>query len=166
MNGIDVSSACHDEVMAILNRSAQPVQVEILTKDEETTDGKSSLKSDQAKDDPKSSSHSPNTANSNSTAGKPTKADKQVQTDSKWLDDLVYQHCLKCQFELNEQTKLNKISLNNKELFYSDSDDFYEVLDDSDNYAEELDDDFIDENCDAFEYKVNKRQRALFGFPV
>lgn len=126
--------------------------MEILTKDEQTT-GKS-LKSDQAKDDPSEVSHAP----PNSTEpSKPNKADKQVQTDSKWLDDLVYQHCLKCQFELNEQTKLNRISLNNKELFYkdSDSDDFYEVLDDSDNYADELEEDLIDENCDAFEYKVS-----------
>ena len=126
--------------------------MEILTKDEGKTSSES-LKSDQTKDDPGELSHTPNSTDSS----KPNKADKQVQTDSKWLDDLVYQHCLKCQFELNEQTKLNRISLNNKELFYkdSDSDDFYEVLDDSDNYADELEEDLIDENCDAFEYKVS-----------
>lgn len=139
--------------MSILNRSKQPVQVEILTKDEGNECN--AVKSEPMKDDPKRSSEISQSPDP-TVASKPNKVDKQVQTDSKWLDELIYQHCLKCQFELNEQTQLNKISLKNKELFYkdSDSDDFYEVLDDSDNYADELDEDFIDENCDAFEYKV------------
>lgn len=123
MNGIDVSNSCHDEVMNILNKAKQPVQVEILTKEDDLNE-------------------KPNDTLTNAVQ-KPTKIDKQTQTDAKWLDDLVYQHCLKCQFELN---KPNELQFKN---------DIYDDLDDANCLDDELENDFIDENCDAFEYKVN-----------
>lgn len=142
-----MSNACHEDVMKILNQAKQPVQVEILTKEDENDENKT---------------HS--TAQSNfSPPTKPTvKVDKQVQTDSKWLDDLIYEHCSKCSFQPNDLTIGNHI----KGMYYkgSDSDDFYEVLDYSDNYIEELEDDFIvDESCDAFEYKVRLDRRLNKG---
>lgn len=134
--------------MNILNRSKQPVQVEILTKDEESSYKTSNqLKNDLISNKIKNSINSVD-------LNKPNKVDKQVQTDSKWLEDLIYEHTLKYQIKSNDQTKLN--SLNKKELFNKDSDDsddFYEVLDDLDLYID--DENSIDENCDAFEYKVS-----------
>lgn len=159
VNGIDVSNSCHDEVMTILNQAKQPVQVEILTKEDENEKSANHMKTnlDDSTTNRIQATDSINSTNPVNKIKNPVKVDKQVQTDSKWLDDLIYQHCLKCQFELNEQNEIATTNL--KELYYkgSDSDDFYEVLDCSDNYIEDLEDDFIDENCDAFEYKVRSR---------
>lgn len=148
MNGIDVSNSCHEDVMTILqNQAKQPVQVEILTKED---DDKKLDQKNKSISSEKPTNSSRSTITSDKQANKIEKIDKQVQTDSRWLDDLIYEHFMKFQLDLNEINSINK----NSDYKESDSDDFYEILDYSDNYLDGLDDDFIDENCNAFEYKV------------